>query len=73
MKIARESAGRAVGEHDLQLTEHHIPILAPGMLFNTLGGQVEHFAQGIIIGKRRLVLGYLTELAVEPFNNVRRG
>jgi len=66
---ARKSAGRAVSEHDLQLAEHHVPVLAPGMpmLLNVLGGQIEHFAQGIVIGEGRLVLGDLPELTVEPF------
>jgi len=65
--IAGESAYSVVGEHDLQLAKHHVPILAPDMpmLFDAMRGQVEHFAQGIVIGERRLVLGYLTELAVE--------
>jgi len=32
--------------------------------------QIEHFSQGIVIGEKRLFLGNLPELAVEPFNRV---
>ena len=70
----RGSARLAVGEHDLQLAEHHVPILAPGMpvLHDSLRGQVQHPPQRIIVGKRRLVLRNLPELAVQPLNDVRR-
>ena len=71
---ARESAGGAVREHDLQLAENHIPVLAASVpvLYDALRGQVKHLAQGIVIGKGRLVLGDLSELAVQPFNDVCR-
>ena len=72
--ISRGSACLAVGEHDLQLAEHHVPILAPGMpmLDDPLGGQIQHPTQRIVIGERRLVLRDLPELAVQTLDNVRR-
>ena len=72
--IPRGSAHGPVGEHKLQLTEHQVPVLAPGMpvLYNPLGGQIQHPAQGVIIGEGRLALGDLPELAVQPLNDVRR-
>ena len=56
------------------MAENHIPVLAPGVpvLYDTLGGQVEHPAQGIVIGKRWLVLRDLSELPVQTFDDVRR-
>ena len=71
---ARGSAHLPVGEHDLQLTENHVPILAPcvPVLNDPLGRQVQHPPQGIVIGKRRLILRNLPELPVQAFNNVRR-
>ena len=71
---ARESARAAVGEHDLQLTEDQIPILVSGMpvLHDTLRSQIKHLAQRIVIRKRRLVLCDLPELAVQPFDDIRR-
>ena len=69
----RESAGGTVCEHDLQLAEDHVPILATGMpvLYDALRGQVKYLAQGIVIGKGRLVFGDLPELAIQPFDDVR--
>ena len=54
---ARGSAHLPVGEHDLQLTENHVPILAPGMpvLNDPLGCQVQHPPQRIVVGERGLV------------------
>ena len=71
---ARGSANLPVGEHDLQLTEYHVPILVPGMpvLNNPLGRQVQHPAQRIVVGEGRLILCDLPELPVQTFNNVRR-
>ena len=71
---ARGSAYLPVGEHDLQLTEHHVPILAPGVpvLNDPLGRQVQHPPQRIVVGERGLVLRDLPELPVQAFNNVRR-
>ena len=72
--VSRGSACLAVGEHDLQLAEHHVPILAPGvpMLDDPLGCQIQHPPQGIIIGERGLVLRDLTELTVQALDDVRR-
>ena len=69
-----ESAHLAVAEHDLQLAEHHVPVLAPGvpMLDDTLGCQIQHPPQRIIVGERRLVLRDLPELAVQTLDDVRR-
>ena len=71
---ARESARAAVGEHDLQLTKDQIPILVSCMpvLHDALRSQIKHLAQGIVICKRRLVLCDLPELAVQPFDDIRR-
>lgn len=68
------SASGTAGEHDLQLAEHQVPVLASGTpaLRDALRGQVEHPAQGIIVGKAGLVLRDLTELTVEALNNVCR-
>ena len=72
--ISRGSPNAAIGEHELQLAKHQIPILVSGMpmLHDALRGQIEHPAQRIIVGERRLVLGDLPELAVQTFDNVRR-
>ena len=72
--ISRGSTHLAVSEHDLQLTEHHVPILAPGvpMPNDPLRCQIKHPPQRVIIGKRRLVFGDLPELAVQTFDDVRR-
>ena len=71
---ARGSANGSVGKHNLELGEDHVPVLAPGMpvLDDPLGSQIEHPAQGIIVGKAGLVFGDLAELAVETLNDVRR-
>ena len=62
------------GEHDLQLAENQVPILAPCVPVpaDSLRCQIEHPAQRIVIGKARLVLRYLPELPVKPFDDVRR-
>ena len=51
----RGSAHLAVSEQDVHLTEHHVPILAPGVpvLDNPLGRQVQHPPQRIVIGDRK--------------------
>lgn len=66
------SAGGTSGEHNLQLTEYQVPVLASGTPASrdALGGQIEHPAQGIIVGKAGFVFCDLAELAVESFNNV---
>ena len=72
--ISRGSASLAVGEHDRQLTEHHVPILAPcvPMLDDSLRCQVQHPTQRIVIGERRLVLRDLPELPVQTLDDIRR-
>ena len=42
------------------------------MFDNFSAGQVEHLAQGIIVGETGLIPGNLPELAVEAFDDVRR-
>ena len=70
----RESAYSPVGEHDLQLTEHQIPVLTSGVpvLHDALGGQIQHPAQGVIVREGRLVFRNLPELAVQALDDVRR-
>ena len=72
--ISGGSACPAVGEHDLQLAEHHVPILAPGvpMLDDPLGGQIQHPPQRIVVGERGLVLRDLPELTIQTLDDVRR-
>ena len=71
---AWESGNAAVGEHDLQLAQHHVPILTPcvPMLDDPLGRQVQHPPQRIVVGERRLVFGDLPELPVQTLDDVRR-
>ena len=69
-----ESTGASVSEHNLQLAQNQVPVLAPGVpvLHDPLGRQIEHPTQGVIVGEGGLVLRHLTELPVEPFDDVRR-
>ena len=71
---ARESANGSVGEHDLQLAEHQIPVLVSGVpvLHDALGGQIQHPAQGVVVREGWLVLRDLPELAVQALDDVRR-
>ena len=66
----RESANSSVGEHDLQLAEHQIPVLVSGVpvLRDTLGGQIQHPAQRVVVREGRLVLCDLPELAVQALD-----
>ena len=68
------STGGALREHQLQLAEHQVPVLAAGVpvLHTLLRGQIQHPAQGIVISKRRLVLCNLPELTVQALDDVRR-
>ena len=68
------SANRPISEHELQLAEHQIPVLASGVpvFHDLLSGQIEHPAQGIVISKAGFVFGGLPELAVKALNDVRR-
>ena len=70
----RGLAHAAVGEEDLQLAEHQIPILISGVpvLHDPLGCQVKHSFQRIVVGKAWFVPGDLPELPVQPLNDVGR-
>ena len=70
----RGSARAAVGKEELQLAEHQVPVLAPGMpvLYDPLGCQVKHSPQRIVVGKAGFVLGDLPELPVQALNDVGR-
>ena len=70
----RESANSSVCEHDPQLAEHQIPVLTSGVpvLRDTLGGQIQHPAQGVVVREGGLVLRDLPELAVQALDDVRR-
>ena len=70
----RGSAGGPAREHQFQLTEYQIPVLASGVpvLHDPLRGQVQHSAERIVIGKGRLVFRDLPELAVQALNNIGR-
>ena len=71
---ARESANGSVGKHDLQLAEHQIPVLTSGVpvLYDTLGGQIQHPAQGVVVREGGLVLRDLPELAIQALDDIRR-
>ncbi len=68
------SADGSIGEHNLQLVEHQIPVWIPGAptFRNALRGQIEHPAQRVVIGETGLVFRDLPELTVQPLDNVRR-
>lgn len=57
-KVKPGSSGLAILEHELELSQNHVPISTSGRpVFDNLpAGQVEHLTQGIIIGKAGLVL-----------------
>ena len=42
------------------------------MFYDALGSQIEHPAQGIVVGKAGLVFGDLPELAAEALDSIRR-
>ena len=67
-------SGLAVLEHQLELGQNHVPISTTGspVFDNFPAGQVEHFAQGIIVGEAGLVLGDLPELAVQALDDISR-
>ena len=71
---SQRSADNVAREHDLQLAEQQVPVLASGTPASrdALRGQVEHPTQGIIVGKARLVFCDLPELTVEALNHIRR-
>ena len=68
------SGGLTVLEHELELSQNHVPISTSGgpVFDNFPAGQIEHFTQGIIVGETGLVFGNLAELAVEALNDIGR-
>ncbi len=70
---ARDQLAARSANIRLQLAENQVPALAAGTpaFRDALGGQVEHPAQGIIVGKAGLVFRDLPELAVEALDDVR--
>ena len=73
-KVKPGSGGLAVLEPELELSQNHVPISTSGgpVLDNFLAGQVEHFAQGIIVGKAGLIFSDLAELAVQALDDIGR-
>ena len=61
-----------VSKQNLQLTEHQVSILAPGVPVpdDPLRCQIEHPLQGIVVGKAGLILGDPPELPVQTLNDV---
>ena len=68
------SGSQAVLEHELELGQNHVPISTSGgpVLDNFPAGQIEHPAQGIVVGEAGLVFGDLAELTVQALNDIRR-
>lgn len=68
------SGSLAVLEHELELSQNHVPISTSGgpVPDNFPADQVEHLSQGIIAGEAGLVPGNLAELAVEALNDISR-
>ena len=52
------SGGLAVLEHEPELGQNHVPISTSGgpVFDNFPAGQIEHLAQGILVGEAGLVL-----------------
>ena len=55
-----------------QLIRHHVPISTNHrpVICDILRRKIQHFPQGVIVGERRLVLRDLSELAVQPFDDI---
>ena len=72
--VRPDSGGLAILEHELELSQNHVPISTSGgpVFDNFPAGQVEHLSQGIIAGKAGLVFRNLAELAVEALNDIGR-
>jgi len=66
--------GGPVAKQDIQLANDLIPISTTGspVFDNFCRRQIQHFAQGIIFGKGRLVLGDPPKLSVKSFNDIGR-
>ena len=67
------SGSQAVLEHELEQGQNHVPISTSGgpVLDNFPAGQIEHLAQGIVVGEAGLFFD-LAELTVQALNNIRR-
>ena len=61
-------------EHEPELCQNHVPISTPGgpVFDNFPAGQIEHFAQGIVVGETGFGLGDLPELAVQALDDIGR-
>ena len=68
------SGSLAVLEHELELSQNHVPIsTSGGPVFDDFpAGQIEHLSQGIIVGEAGLVFCNLPELAVQALNDIGR-
>ena len=68
------SGSQAVLEHELELGQNHVPISTSGgpVPDNFPAGQIEHPAQGIVVGEAGLVFCDLAELTVQALNDIRR-
>ena len=68
------SGGLPVWEHELELRQNDIPISTSGgpVFDNFSAGEIEHLAQGVIVGKAGLILSDLAELAVETLDDIGR-
>ena len=64
----------AILEHNLELSQNHVPVsTSDGPVFdNFSAGEIEHLAQGIVVGEAGFILGDLAELAVQALNNIGR-
>ena len=73
-KIKPDSGSLAVPEHELELSQNHVPVSTTRrpVLDNFPAGKIEHFTQGIIVGKAGLVFGDLPELAVQVLDDIGR-
>lgn len=67
-------AGGLLIEHDAKIIGNDIPITAASrpMPGDFLRGQVQHFLQAVVMGEGWLVFRDLTELPVEPLDDIRR-
>ena len=72
--VSGKLPGLPTAKQDIQLADDLIPISTTGspVFDNFRRCQIQHFAQGIIIGKGRLVLGDPSELPIESFDDVCR-
>ena len=73
-KVKPGSGRFAVLEHELELSQNHVPISTTDSpaFDNFPAGQIEHLAQGIVVGEAGFVFGDLPELAVQALNDIGR-